>query len=197
MAQFQTKRMVDATQTATFNSNEYLLKVDINNVLTRINKTDFLSGTDLECIHSVPGGVMDTNGKVGEYVATPRIAGDQAIRFILFACPAYGSPDLKQGMVIQEVSNTRTTQYMYWNGSIFVRAVYFADASRSVVAGIGAWQASGMPTGFKAEGNVVKMKCVHGDAFGGEIPLASTSNAGLLSSADKALLDKLRAKNLV
>ncbi len=195
MAEFQSFLLSDATATATVNDDETLVKVSNAGALTRIALADLIRQLPVGRGTSViPSANAASLPAAEAYAATPAVAGDQTTSFLLFSYPDTATGNRKQGLIFQDVSDRRTTQYIVHNGAIYVRAVHFPSIARTTVSSVGPWRLTGMATGFSASGNSVRLRGVHGDSFADAIPTATTTAAGVMSREDKQYLEWLKSQ---
>ena len=131
-------------------------------------------------------GVFTDTSTAWVACARPDVAGNNAYRVLKYGVGT------QRYYIEQSVKNAETIQYLYEGSARFTRYIRFSNASRTQVTEVQGWQREGARNiEYTASTQALQMKDMWGHSVGNAatLPEATTTAAGLLSSADKKKLD--------
>lgn len=117
----------------------------------------------------------------------PTISGSDEIVLMRYTV----SSSKKQGIFLQQVGDYRTTQYLFWDGAIYTRYVWFTDSTRDVLnnnlnAGEKWWKLGATHTNYDSSTRKIHLANKDDNNINANesavIPIVSSSVAGLMSS---------------
>lgn len=131
-------------------------------------------------------GVFTDTSTAWVACARPDVAGNNAYRVLKYGVGT------QRYYIEQSVKDAETIQYLYEGSARFTRYIRFSNASRTQVTEVQGWQREGARNiEYTASTQALQMKDMWGHSVGNAatLPEATTTAAGLLSSADKKKLD--------
>lgn len=135
----------------------------------------------------------------------PLFAGNPSISVLRYKSlgtsdETHTNPTKGNGLIIQQVLDSSTMQYLYWDKRMYVRQINFTDDNRTEIQQVGQWftacatniryDSSSRKLGLQFYGNTN----INSD-YDITLPLASTTAAGLLSSSNYEKIKTYLSKN--
>lgn len=99
----------------------------------------------------------------------------------------------ENGFFLQNVSGDKCVQYMYFDCRRVARVITFTSPERTAVKTVTAWNEADIPIGVKVDSTSAKFKNVSNQPYGENIPIATQTQVGMMSTLDKKKLDELQA----
>lgn len=175
---------------------------ETNNAITSIERQVASTSKNVNALSNEVTGITDTTDKLniriydlGDYTSaglaenvakTPSVSGNNSITLMYFTV----NSNKKAGVILQQVGDTRTTQFYIWDGMIYTRWINFTDNTRTAIYSIGNWykQASTHikydPSSRKIGLTFLGNNDINNPTETAVLPLASSTQAGLMSPTE-------------
>ena len=134
-------------------------------------------------------GTFNSGRSAEAAAATYDVVGNKDINVITYGVNKNNL--VYRAIIINQYNEARNLQYLFYDGNRYTR---YIDKNGGAVSTIQPWQKDGARNiNYDSSARELSLTTMHGDVVGAKVvlPLASSSDAGLMSSSDKAALASL------
>lgn len=129
-------------------------------------------------------GDFSSSGGAESAAKDAAISGNNGITLMRYTVSSLS----KQGLILQQVGNTRTVQFLFWDAAVTIRTINFSSSARTSVSSASSWSRS-MPVNLAYSDGVLTLTDIGGTSCGSAtIPEATTSRKGLMTADQAARL---------
>lgn len=166
--------------------------------LSLLDAAGLMTAADMQAVECLSARVLDlgefaTSGAAETAALQPAVSGDNGVALIRYTVPSAGA----EGLLVQQVGARKTVQLLLWDGAPKMRHVYFTSTARTQIDPTYSTKFYWVwPTQLRYDAASRALDLSFFDSpFNGAatLPLATASQAGLMSTADKTVLNALAA----